>query len=77
MATTSSGHLYLSRHLPHPLRQLRAVRRAVLEHAAREEREEFAALRRAVGAKRLRMLGAEVKLAQMYAPTRPRAPTGG
>ncbi len=53
------------------LRQLNAARRAVLAHAAREEREEFAALRRAVGAGRLRMLGAEVKLAQVYAPTRP------
>lgn len=53
------------------LRQLNTVRKAVLEHADREEREEFAALRRAVGTKRLRMLGAEVKLTQAYAPTRP------
>ncbi|MFF3820833.1 hemerythrin domain-containing protein [Streptomyces bluensis] len=53
------------------LRQLNAARKAVLEHAAREEREEFAALRRVVGARRLRMLGAEIKLTQAYAPTRP------
>nr|BFD80774.1 hemerythrin domain-containing protein [Streptomyces sp. Xyl84] len=53
------------------LRLLNQARRAVTGHAAREEREEFAALRKAVSAKRLRMLGAEVKLTQAYAPTRP------
>ncbi|MBV7694119.1 hemerythrin domain-containing protein [Streptomyces sp. TRM70350] len=53
------------------LRQLNAARKAVLAHAGREEREEFTALRRAVGATRLRMLGAEIKLTQAYAPTRP------
>ncbi|AEW99255.1 hemerythrin domain-containing protein [Streptantibioticus cattleyicolor] len=53
------------------VRQLGAARRAVLAHAAREEREEFPALRRAVGATRLRLLGAEVRLSQVYAPTRP------
>ncbi|WP_234438478.1 hemerythrin domain-containing protein [Streptomyces sp. NRRL S-340] len=53
------------------LRLLNQARRAVAGHAAREEREEFAALRKAVSATRLRMLGAEVKLTQAYAPTRP------
>ncbi|MFS4093823.1 hemerythrin domain-containing protein [Streptomyces sp. AF1A] len=53
------------------LRRLNEVRRAVTRHAAREEREEFRALRQAVSAPRLRMLGAEVKLTQAYAPTRP------
>ncbi|MEV6740319.1 hemerythrin domain-containing protein [Streptomyces sp. NPDC051104] len=53
------------------LRRLNQVRRAVARHAAREEREEFAALRKAVSPARLRMLGAEVKLTQAYAPTRP------
>ncbi|MFJ8787770.1 hemerythrin domain-containing protein [Streptomyces sp. NPDC102462] len=53
------------------LRQLNEVRRAVSRHAAREEREEFKALRKAISPSRLRMLGAEVKLTQVYAPTRP------
>ncbi|GHD97072.1 hemerythrin domain-containing protein [Streptomyces naganishii] len=53
------------------LRRLGEARRAVLAHAAREEREEFAALRRAVSGRRLRLLGAEVRLTQAYAPTRP------
>lgn len=53
------------------LRRLNEARRAVLAHAAREEREEFAALRRAVSGRRLRMLGAEVRITQAYAPTRP------
>lgn len=53
------------------LRRLNEARRAVTRHAGREEREEFAALRKAVSASRLRMLGAEVKLTQAYAPTRP------
>ncbi|MGW3354360.1 hemerythrin domain-containing protein [Streptomyces bungoensis] len=53
------------------LRRLNEARRAITRHAAREEREEFRALRRAVSASRLRMLGAEVKLTQVYAPTRP------
>lgn len=56
---------------PGYLRRLNEVRRAVTRHAAREEREEFAALREAVSPARLRMLGAEVKLTQAYAPTRP------
>ncbi|MEU6775070.1 hemerythrin domain-containing protein [Streptomyces sp. NPDC046759] len=53
------------------LRRLNEVRRTVSQHAAREEREEFAALGKAVSPARLRMLGAEVKLTQAYAPTRP------
>jgi hypothetical protein len=47
------------------------LRRAVLAHAAREEREEFEVLRREVSAPRRRLLGMEVKLSQMVAPTRP------
>ncbi|MER6524038.1 hemerythrin domain-containing protein [Streptomyces sp. NPDC001508] len=53
------------------LRRLNEVRRAVSRHAAREEREEFRALRKALSPSRLSMLGAEVKLTQAYAPTRP------
>ncbi|WP_250847535.1 hemerythrin domain-containing protein [Streptomyces hygroscopicus] len=53
------------------LRRLNEARRAVSRHAAREEREELRALGKAVSPLRLRMLGAEVKLAQAYAPTRP------
>ncbi|MEU4895077.1 hemerythrin domain-containing protein [Streptomyces sp. NPDC044780] len=53
------------------LRRLNEVRRVVSRHAAREEREEFQALRKAISLPRLRMLGAEVKFAQAYAPTRP------
>jgi hypothetical protein len=56
---------------PGYLRRLNEARRAVTRHAAREEREEFAALRRAVRPSRLRLLGSEVKLTQVYAPTRP------
>ena len=50
---------------------LRALRRAVLAHAAREEREEFPALLREVSEPRRRMLGFEVRLTQSVAPTRP------
>lgn len=50
---------------------LRELRRAVLAHAGREEREEFRALRRAVGSRRRRMLGLEVRVTQAIAPTRP------
>lgn len=53
------------------LRALRALRRAVLAHAAREEREEFPALVQRVSAFRRRILGLEVRLAQAVAPTRP------
>ncbi|MEV5385468.1 hemerythrin domain-containing protein [Streptomyces sp. NPDC052721] len=53
------------------LRRLNEARRMITQHAAREEREEFKALRQAVSVPRLRMLGAEVKLTQAYAPTRP------
>ncbi|QTD96340.1 hemerythrin domain-containing protein [Streptomyces cyanogenus] len=56
---------------PGYLRRLNEARRVITQHAAREEREEFTALRRAVSVPRLRMLGAEVKLTQAYAPTRP------
>ncbi|WP_225833570.1 hemerythrin domain-containing protein [Streptomyces sp. NK08204] len=53
------------------LRRLNEARRAVTQHAAREEREEFKALRKAISPSRLRMLGTEVKVTQVYAPTRP------
>jgi hypothetical protein len=52
------------------VRVLRALRRAVLSHAAREEREEFPALRD-LSAGRRRVLGLEVRLARVLAPTRP------
>jgi hypothetical protein len=50
---------------------LLALRRAVLAHAAREEREEFPALLARVSRPRRRMLGLEVRLARVVAPTRP------
>ena len=50
---------------------LQALRRAVLAHAAREEREEFPALLEQVSQPRRRMLGLEVRLTQALAPTRP------
>jgi hypothetical protein len=53
------------------LPKLAALRRAVLQHAAREEREEFPGLRARLTGRRLHLLGAEMKLSQAYAPTRP------
>ena len=53
------------------LTTLRKLRRAVLAHAAREEREEFPALLKHVSPLRRAMLGIEVKLTQAVAPTRP------
>ena len=50
---------------------LRELRKAVLAHAAREEREEFPALVREVSGPRRWMLGLEVRLTQAVAPTRP------
>jgi Hemerythrin HHE cation binding domain len=64
----------LSRIGPHGrgyLSALRDLRRAVLAHAAREERHEFPALLRQVSRPRRRMLGMEVRLTQAVAPTRP------
>ena len=58
------------------LRGLRSLRRAVLAHAAREEREEFPALDR-LGPARRRMLGLEVRLARELAPTRPHPRVNG
>lgn len=58
------------------LRGLLSLRRAVLAHAAREEREEFPALERLSRARR-RMLGLEVKLARELAPTRPHPRVNG
>ena len=58
------------------LRGLRSLRRAVLAHAAREEREEFPALD-GLGPGRRRMLGLEVRLARELAPTRPHPRVNG
>jgi len=58
------------------LRGLRSLRRAVLAHAAREEREEFPVLDR-LGRGRRRMLGLEVRLAKELAPTRPHPRVNG
>jgi hypothetical protein len=61
------GYLGYARYLS----ALLTLRRAVLAHAAREEREEFAALREAVSTPRRRLLGWEVRATQAMAPTRP------
>jgi hypothetical protein len=58
------------------LRGLLALRRVVLAHAAREEREEFPALDR-LGRARRRVLGLEVRLAKELAPTRPHPRVNG
>jgi hypothetical protein len=58
------------------LRTLRALRRAVLSHAAREERSEFPALATLSRARRW-VLGQEVRLASYLAPTRPHPHVGG
>lgn len=52
-------------------RKLRALRRAVLKHAASEEREEFRVLRQFASQPRLWLLGLEVRMTQAVAPTRP------
>lgn len=58
------------------LRGLGTLRRAVLAHSAREEREEFPALA-TLGPARRRMLGLEVRLAKELAPTRPHPKVSG
>lgn len=58
------------------LRTLWALRRAVLIHAAREERSEFPALAALSRARRW-MLGQEVRLASYLAPTRPHPHVNG
>jgi hypothetical protein len=58
------------------LRGLWTLRKAVLAHAAREEREEFPALDR-LGEARRQMLGIEVWLAKVLAPTRPHPNVNG
>jgi hypothetical protein len=58
------------------LRCLRALRREVLAHAAREEREELQVLDRLGGARRW-LLGVEVWLAGALAPTRPHPKVDG
>jgi hypothetical protein len=51
--------------------ELTAFRDAVLEHAEREETEEFTKLRRDLDASELRGLAAAVRAAEAIAPTRP------
>jgi hypothetical protein len=58
------------------LRTLWALRRAVLSHAAREERGEFPALT-ALSRTRRWVLGQEVRLAKYLAPTRPHPRVNG
>lgn len=58
------------------LRGLWALRKEVLAHSAREEREEFPALDR-LGEARRQMLGIEVWLARVLAPTRPHPKVNG
>jgi Hemerythrin HHE cation binding domain len=58
------------------VRGLLKLRRLVLSHAAREEREEFPALMTMSGPRRV-MLGVEVKLAKLVAPTRPHPAVNG
>jgi hypothetical protein len=53
-----------------------ALRREVVAHATREEREEFPALA-ALGPARRRLLGVEVRLAKELAPTRPHPKVNG
>jgi hypothetical protein len=64
---------------PHGARYLAclwALRREVLPHAAREEREEFPVLDR-LGRARRWLLGVEVSLARELAPTRPHPKVNG
>lgn len=58
------------------LRTLWVLRRAVLSHAAREERGEFPALA-VLGRTRRWVLGQEVRLAEYLAPTRPHPHVNG
>ncbi|GAA0250459.1 hemerythrin domain-containing protein [Cryptosporangium japonicum] len=53
-----------------------AFERAVLDHAAHEEREEFPELRRTVDAKRLVDMAGAVRAAEAVAPTRPHPAAG-
>ena len=56
---------------PHFDRRLTSLARAVLEHAAREEQEEFPFLRTALGQADRERLGSAMRAAQALAPTRP------
>ncbi|SHN75027.1 hemerythrin domain-containing protein [Cryptosporangium aurantiacum] len=53
-----------------------ALERAVLQHATREEQEEFPALRRTIDPARLRRMAGAVKAAEAVAPTRPHPAAG-
>lgn len=53
--------------------ELTKLRDAVLEHATREETEEFPVLQRAVDADDLKRMGTAVRAAEAIAPTRPHA----
>jgi hemerythrin superfamily protein len=56
---------------PHFDRRLTSLARAVLEHAAREEQEEFPYLRSALAPAERRRLASAMRAAQALAPTRP------
>ncbi|BDX30613.1 hemerythrin [Mycobacterium antarcticum] len=56
---------------PEFLAELKNFQQAVVEHADREETEEFAALRREVSAKDLKRMVDAVRAAEAIAPTRP------
>jgi hemerythrin superfamily protein len=53
-----------------------ALASAVIEHATREENEEFSFLRRSVPAERLQRMAGAVRVAEAMAPTRPHPHTG-
>jgi hypothetical protein len=56
-------------------RELAMLATAVIEHATREENEEFLHLRRAVDADRLRRMAGALRAAEATAPTRPHPST--
>jgi hemerythrin superfamily protein len=51
--------------------ELTKLRKAVLDHAEHEERDEFPKLQRELGADDLKRMGAAVRAAEAIAPTRP------
>ena len=57
-------------------RQFAALKQAVLDHAAAEEREEFPLLDEGLGDRQLQVMAAAVKAAQAFAPTHPHPSVG-
>lgn len=57
-------------------RRLSALAEAVIQHAEREEHEEFARLRQSMSAEQLRRMAGAVRAAEATAPTRPHPNTG-